>query len=202
MNVYGGSKEPFFQMQFAVAKAIPQLSGNATKLIVFLASKAHRHNAVELELSQSQIADRTKIKDHKTIRKAARELESAGLLRVRPSPAGVFSYVLVDAANGDPLPKPERYSGVLRYRKSESKAGRLGSSACVAAPLPTESESTIARKLPKAKSPIARIIPPSKRPEAAAFCKIHPTASIWHLADDTPRCEGCHRIRCGFHGRS
>ena len=126
MNVYGAAKGPYYQMQFAVANALPRLSGNAAKVIILLAAMAHRHNAVELELSQSDIASGTGIKDRKTINKAMGELETARLVRVRPSLAGVLSYILLDAATWEPLPKPERYSGVRRYRQGRIQDGEAG----------------------------------------------------------------------------
>jgi hypothetical protein len=199
VNVYGAVKGSYFQVQFAVADALPRISGNAAKLILFLAAKAHRHNAVELELSQSDIAELTGIKDHKTIRKIQRELESVGFGRVRLSPAGVFNHVLLDAANGEPLPKPEGRSGVYRYRKGESKAVRQGRTADVTSRYPIENKFTRARKLPTPKSPVTRTVPASKPQQPAVFCKIHPTGSVWQLADGTPKCEGCHpnpRAKC------
>lgn len=192
MNVIGSVQGGYFQMPFAVDEALPTLSPNAAKLVMFLMARAHRHNAVELEFSQSEIAEGTGIKDRKTILKTQQEVESAGFIRLQKTASGVFLHNLLDPSTGAPIPKPERYSGVRRYRKGETttpKPKEVGQEQ--AARHPENCQPTIALPPPQVPTPAQRAKSTPAVSPGTFLCKIHPNAPVWRLTDGTPRCSVC-----------
>jgi hypothetical protein len=97
----------YFQMP--IDKRVENLSPSAYRLYGLLCREMNCRSAVELRYTNAEIARITQIKDHKTIRKARRELEGAGLIRVVKVPPGVCAYIMLNESGGAiPAPKDRR----------------------------------------------------------------------------------------------
>src|SRR5262249_51828085 len=113
-NVLRG--EPFFPMpqEFADSGKLRDSSGSATKLYLALYYFAQRHTAVRLECSNAELRAYTGL-DTKSIRSARNELMDQGLIVGQKGALGVYTYILLNPRNREPLASPEGRTGLKRY---------------------------------------------------------------------------------------
>jgi hypothetical protein len=97
-----------------IADSVEQLSPAGYRYYGFLCREMNARSACQLEYSNAEIADRTRIKDPKTIKKARKELQTARLIECSQVPPGVYLHVMLDQF-GDPIPPPEGRKGIRRY---------------------------------------------------------------------------------------
>jgi len=107
-----GRFKQYFQMP--IDERVEGLSPAGYRYYGFLCREMNVRSACQLEYSNAEIAERTRIKDPKTIKKARTELQAARLIECCQVPPGVYLHVMLDQF-GDPIPPPEGRKGIRRY---------------------------------------------------------------------------------------
>lgn len=174
----------YFQVPNSILDILSTLSGNATKVYVFLMGKAHRHTAIELEFSDEEISVGTGVRDRKTLRKVQDELIRNRLVELRRIGSGLYAYVLQNRITGEHLPKPEGRSGIRRFRKGLIQDRKRHEAA---------QESSAPHQTGDKKTPNS----PQRPNGTESKCRVHPNATMWYYPDDPehqhpPVCSECH----------
>jgi len=90
------------------------LSASAFRLYAFLCREMFISTAPDLRFSNKEISSRVSIRDGKTLSRARKELQDAGLIRCRKIPPGIYSHIILDQ-HGDPICAPKGRRGIRHY---------------------------------------------------------------------------------------
>jgi hypothetical protein len=106
----------FFSLpaEFVESGCLCNISPSAVKLYVALYFFAQKHSAVRLEFSNAQLQTYAGL-DPKSIQSARELLCTHRLIRTSKGALGIYSYVLLNPGNGEPLPPPVGRTGTRRY---------------------------------------------------------------------------------------
>ena len=179
------------------------LSGSACKLYLFLCHMANHKRAPIVEASNEEIMSTTGIRDHKSLKKARRELAVKGLVKCSVTADRVYAHTLLMPGTGAKFPVPIDRSGIRRYRRQSRQNGQPSrqyasrprtKTARTQAP-PTEDS----KPQPEHRDPATpRMGESNSSALKNAVCRIHPGGQVWHLPDGTPRCVICHPNPAGL----
>ena len=170
-NLIYGRWTQYFQVP--VSDEVENLSLAGYRLYAHLCREMNVRSAVEQHYSNQELSQATGIKDHKTMSKARRELQTARLVACHKVPPGVYAYIMLDQ-RGDPIPPPKSRTGIRRHsprngRRQTTLASGAGSIAHSDRPAPV----------------VATLSPPTPR------CRVHGLAPHWDRNGDLV-CELCH----------
>lgn len=106
-NVFGKGTAPFYSVpQFLIDSGLLKtLSAGASHLYQLLLYTAQKRTRVELELSNPQIRDQAGLSPN-TIRRARTKLKEIGLIELKQTPGGRYTYVVLNPLTCSPLPPP------------------------------------------------------------------------------------------------
>ena len=117
-NLLHGRFKQYFQMP--IDERVEGLSPVGYRYYGFLCREMNVRSACQLEYSNAEMAERTRIKDPKTINKARKELQTARLIECSQVPPGVYLHVMLDQLV-DPIPPPEGRKGIRRYSSGSDR---------------------------------------------------------------------------------
>jgi len=168
-NLLSGQWKSYYQMPCLPESIERTLSCAAVRYYAFLCREMNVRSATELQYSLAEIAQDTRIKDHKTLAKARRELEAARLVECRQVPPGIYAHIMLNH-RGDPMPAPKGRKGIRRYspRENDKETSRVKALRS----LPASAEAS----LPRTKS---------------ADCRTHGNTEHWKR-EDRYVCQQCH----------
>jgi hypothetical protein len=175
-SLFYGRWKQYFQMP--IAEAVEHLSLSAYRYYGFLCREMNARSACQLEYSNAEIAERTRIKDHKTIKKARRELQAARLIHCYKVPPGVYRHVMLDEI-GDPIPPPPDRKGIRHYSASDTRRTARKSRETRIAPAPRQEPSVTTSSVSTAGAMMVR------------QCRTHGGVPHWKRGEDW-LCESCH----------
>src|SRR5579871_95902 len=106
-NVFVKGTASFYPVpQFLITSGLLRShSAGALKLYQLLLFAAQQRTRVELELSNSEICQLAGLSPN-TIRRARTELRERGLIELRQTPGGRYTYVILNPLTRAPLPNP------------------------------------------------------------------------------------------------
>jgi hypothetical protein len=169
-NLLSGQWKQYYQMPRLPETIERTLSCAAFRYYGFLCREMNVHSAVELRYSNAEIAQATRIKDHKTIAGARNELQTARLIECHKVPPGVYAHIMLNHC-GDPIPAPEDRKGIRRYSPRDSTKARASSIKTV--PLvPVSAQATLPRTV-------------------SMDCRVHGNTDHWEREGGYV-CEKCH----------
>jgi hypothetical protein len=120
--LYGRWKQYF---QIPIAESVERLGLSSYRYYGFLCREMNVHSAAELRYSNAEIARATGIKDHKTISRARKELQTARLIECRKVPPGLYAHIMLDQS-GNPIPAPKDRKGIRHYENDKAAARKNG----------------------------------------------------------------------------
>lgn len=100
--------------EFVESGCLRDISPSAVRLYVGLYYFAQKHSAVRLEFSNAELQRHAGL-DTKSIQTARTQLRDRKLIRTLKGALGVYTYILLNPTTGEPLPAPERRTGLRRY---------------------------------------------------------------------------------------
>ena len=106
-NVFGKGTAPFYSVpQFLITSGLlSSLSAGAIKLYQLILFTAQKRTSTELELSNLDIRREAGLSPN-TIRRARTKLKEGGLVDLKLTSGGRFTYVILNPLTGSPLPNP------------------------------------------------------------------------------------------------
>jgi hypothetical protein len=178
--------------QVPIHPRVECLSPAAHLLYCFLLQLVNHSSAVVVESTNAEIIARIRLRDHKAINRARKELVDARLITVSRVPPGVYAHTMLDQ-DGNPIPPPEGRTGVRRYKAVSLQPKSNGRKAA--------SFDTSTRERARAAPPTgeAQPLPPARPREPLGVqqqaehrrCYTHGVTEHWRMGEDWV-CEGCH----------
>ena len=177
-NLLSRRWKQYYQMPCLPESIERELSCVAFRYYGFLCREMNARSATELHYSNAEIAQATRIKDHKTIARARNELRNARLIECNRVPPGIYAHIMLDHC-GDPIPAPEDRKGIRRYSPRNS----------------TKVRSSSIKALPLVPISVPTVLPPTK----AMYCYTHRRDTEHWERQGEYLCEECHPNPNSFH---
>ena len=114
--IYGQWKQ-YFQMP--IADRVERLSVPAYRVYGLLCRVMNESSAVVIYLTNAEMAERTGIKDPKTLKKVRQELADARLVELRRELLGVYGFAML-SESGVPIEAPKGRKGIRHFRPGKS----------------------------------------------------------------------------------